>query len=73
MTKYLVFLATETVVVEADMVRTENNYFTPTEGQQPTIRFYRGRNPTMGHVVAEFVVKNISGYCKAADVQLIGR
>jgi hypothetical protein len=69
MAKYLVFLATETVEVEADMVRMSNAYFSKVEGQQPTICFYRGFNATRDHVVAEFVYKNISGYCLADGVK----
>lgn len=59
---YRIFLINGYEDVEADMVRTENNYFTKTEGQQPTVCFYRGHNPTKDYVVAEFVYKNISGY-----------
>ena len=65
--KWRVFLASGYEDIEADMVRTENNYFSKTEGQQPTICFYKGHNPTMDNLVAEFVYKNISGYKQIKD------
>lgn len=66
--KYLVFLATGIVEIEADMVR-EFSYELPIEGQQPTVGFFKGCNPTADNIVGKFVLKNISGYSKASEVK----
>jgi hypothetical protein len=69
MTTYLVFMADQTLEIDADMMRVDNNYdFARIDGQVQTLCFYEGRNPTRDHVVAEFVYKNISGYCEKSQI-----
>ena len=71
MTKYLVFLATGTIEIEADLVRENHTYFSKVDGQQPTICFYRGRTPDRDKCVGEYVYKNISGYCEAECAKVL--
>lgn len=67
--KYLVYLATGIVEVEADMVR-EISYVLPIEGQQPTVVFYKGYQ-CADNIVAKYILKNIGGYGRADKVKNI--
>jgi len=71
MAMYRVVLGNGYVDVIADLVRVENSHYDKIEGQQQTVCFYKGANPTMDHVVAEFTYKNIAGYYKLEHGQLL--
>lgn len=70
MAMYIVFLAQGQIEIQADMVREQDSYFEGGEGQQPSVCFYKGHNPTRDNCVGQFMLKNIAGYGDKDKIRL---